>query len=72
MNDSLLHFAAKSNKDRNWTDRIKRVKDSFDINEKINYQCDFLNQKSFVQCLFENKKIKELTFLIDQMIKLNE
>jgi hypothetical protein len=53
-------------------DASKRITDSLEINEKFNFISDFLNKKSIIQCLFENKKIKEITFLVDFMIKSND
>jgi len=50
----------------------KRILDSLEINEKFNFICDFPNKKSIIQCLFENKKIKEITFIVDYMIKSND
>jgi len=50
---------------------MKNFQKSMVINLSCNLIIDFENQKSLIQYLLENKRIKEVNFIVNYLIKNN-
>ncbi len=44
---------------------------SIDLDNTFNLMCDFVNQKTLIEFLLENKKMKEANQIVDDLIKNN-
>ena len=51
------------------TDLISRLASSFELDPFFDLKCNFLSQETLIQSLFEAKKMKEVIFLVDYMIR---
>ena len=50
---------------------IKDFMKSIDLDNTFNLMCDFVNQKTLIEFLLENKKMKEANQIVDNLIKHN-
>ena len=50
---------------------IKDFMKSIDLDNTFNLMCDFVTQKTLIEFLLENKKMKEANQIVDDLIKNN-
>jgi hypothetical protein len=58
--NSVVSFASQN---------LKRFKKSFEINPVFDYMSDFKNRESIIEALVEAKKVKELVYLVNYVLK---
>ena len=71
LNRSILYYASEANLNENNIKIVDRVIKYYDINKYNDFLIYFQDHKSLIQVLVEQNKLKEASFLVENMIHNN-